>query len=121
MVLEQLENPNRQIQRNLLEMMKDILIHRLKLHSKDNDTDIAPKCKPEICAKILYCNKGMDKIRISKIIHESMHTVPDFFKYKEAPCVLYTRTKCIRSDILNYYQTISDIEMDEWKNKSLFM
>ena len=59
----------------------------------------------------------MDKIRISKIIHESMHTVPDFFKYKEAPCVLYTRTKCIRSDILNYHQTINDIKIDEWKNK----
>ena len=82
-------------------MMKDLLIQRLKLHSKDSDTEITPKCKPEICAKILYCNKGMDKIRINKIIHESMDTVLKSFKYKEAPCVLYTRTKCIRHSQLS--------------------
>ena len=70
----------------------------------------------KVDVKIMYYNKGMEQIPISKILHEVEHTVPSFFKNQETPRVLFTRTKSIRSSILNYRQTIDEIKTNDWKD-----
>ena len=114
MVLEMLEDPNRQITRNLLDIMKDLLLHRLMVHTNATVTE---KDRPKVFAKILYHSKGMELINMNKILNETTDCIPEYFKHRSAPCVLFTRTNSIRSDILNYRQTIDDIKIHEWKDR----
>ena len=115
MVLDLLQDPNRKIPRVLLDIMKDILSQRLMTHKEPNSE--STKERPKVFAKILYHNKGMEMIGLNKIMHESQDTIPKSFKNRETPCILYTRTKSIRSKILNYRKTIDEIKIEEWKGR----
>ena len=114
MVLQQLQDPNREICRNLLDMMKDLLSHRLHIH--EDIHELTPKKKSHVCAKIMYCNKGMESIKLSRILHSCTDTIPASFKNKDAPRVLYLRTKSTRSTLLNYHGTMKDAKVNEWMN-----
>ncbi len=80
-------------------------------------TTVIEKERSKVFTKILYHSKGMELINMRKILNETTDRIPEYFKNRNAPCVLLSRTNSIRSDILNYRQTIDDIRIDEWKDR----
>ena len=65
MVLDELENPNREITRCLLDIMKDLLNHKLMMH--ENTQGPTKKERPKVYAKILYHNPGMGMFEMNPI------------------------------------------------------
>ena len=62
---------------------------------------------------------------MNKVLNETPDCVAEYFKLLTVSlntsetgrlCFLFTHTSSIRSDVLNYHQTIHDIKTDDWED-----
>ncbi len=68
--------------------------------------------------KIPFKNKGIDRINIGNILHNKLvrKTIPPYFDNVEVPIIFYKYTNSIRNNIINYNDTISNLDLPEYKN-----
>ncbi len=68
--------------------------------------------------KILFKNKGIDSINIGNILHNKLvrKTIPPYFDNLEVPVISYKYTNSIRNNIINYNDTISNLDLTEYEN-----
>ena len=89
----------------LLKIVKDLVNFRLGLGMSHIDTKKKKQSdqKSRVFLQVLYDNKGMDKIDISKILRsrEVISTVPQNFPDK-IPMVCYRYTPTVSSKLLNF-------------------
>ena len=87
----------------LLKIVKDLVNFRLGLGMSHIDTKEQSDQKSRVFLQVLYDNKGMDKIGISKILRskEVISTVPQNFPDK-VPLVCYRYTPTVSSKLLNF-------------------
>ena len=68
-------------------------------------------------AKIYFCNKGIELVQFARLLRRFKNKIPEDFKYREPPTVIYTRSPTIGTKIFNYKQTIESIRTGDWKSK----
>ena len=86
-----------------------------KLYKPDKQAKKIKKGPNNICV-VLYENKGIEDIHLSKILHENeiVNLLPDILQRKEnIPVVTHKLTSTIRNKILNYKDTIDSIHIDD--------
>ncbi len=68
--------------------------------------------------KIQFKNKGIDSINFDNILHNKLvrKTIPPYFDNVEVPIISYKYTNSIRNNIINYNDTISNLDLTEYKN-----
>ena len=57
-------------------------------------------------------------MQFARILRRFQNKVPEDFKFKESPTVIYTRSPTIGQRIFNYKQTIDSIKSNEWKSEN---
>ena len=87
----------------LLKIVKDLVNFRLGLGLSHIDTKERSDHKSKVFLQVLYNNKGMDEIGISKILRskEVISTVPQNFPDK-VPLVCYRYTPTVSSELSNF-------------------
>ena len=63
-------------------------------------------------------NKGIELVRFARILRRFKNKIPEDFKFKEPPTVVYTRSPTIGQKIFNYKQTIESIKSEDWKSEN---
>ena len=56
-------------------------------------------------------------VQFSRLLRRFHNKIPEDFKYKEPPTVIYTRSPTIGRKIFNYKQTIESIKTSDWKSE----
>ena len=59
-------------------------------------------------------------VQFSRLLRRFQNKIPQDFKYRDSPTVIYTRSPPIGQKIFNYKQTIESIKTSEWKSKKNF-
>ena len=85
-----------------MSIVKDLVNFRLGLGMSHIDTKEQSNEKSRVLLQLLYDNKGIDKIGISKILRskEAISTLPQSFPDK-VPLVCYRYTPTVSSKLLN--------------------
>ena len=63
-----------------------------------------------------FVNKGFDYIQLSSILHEPLvvESLPDNLKNDDVPSIVYRLSNTVRNKILNYKQTVTDIDVTDF-------
>ena len=71
------------------------------------------KAPSNIC-KIVFENKGIEMINLSRIFHDKVviNAMPSFIKDLEQPTVVYELSELIRSKIFNFNSFVSNLDID---------
>ena len=78
--------------------------------------DIKPKKKaPKYIFPIQFENKGLDYIKMSRILHdkEIINLLPESLKDDDVPSVVYSLGKTIRNKIFNYKDAVNNIDIHD--------
>ena len=80
-----------------------------------DDTKSNSKKAPKYILPIFFDNKGLEFIRLNSIIRndEVKGKLPDQFRNDETPSVVYSLGSTIRNKILNYKDTVQNIDTND--------
>ena len=73
------------------------------------------KPRPKYLLPIFFENKGLQFLRLSSILHDEdvRSKLPDQFREEDSPSVVFSLTGTIRNKILNYKDTVSNIDTND--------
>ena len=73
------------------------------------------KARPKYILPVFFENKGLQFLRISSILHDEdvKSKLPAQFQNDDCPAVVYRLTNTIRNKILNYKDTVSNIDIHD--------
>ena len=73
------------------------------------------KPRPKYILPLYFENKGLQFIRLSSILHEDdvNSKLPNQFREDDSPAVVYSLTNTIRNKILNYKDTVNNIDIND--------
>ena len=73
------------------------------------------KSRPKYILPLYFDNKGLQFLRLNRILHESevKSKLPPEFRDDDSPSVVYSLTNTIRNKILNYKDTVSNIDVND--------
>ena len=85
--------------------------------SKSTDSTAKP---PRRFIKVFFHNKGIDKVKLTSILHNKLvrSKIPIYFQEKDPPLVSYKYTNTISRSVFNYNQTLRNINLDDYRNAS---
>ena len=105
-----------------------------ELSSHDNVTNVTAEkhdaCSPSYLQealdssnqqiKVFFHNKGIDNVKLTSILHNKLvrSKVPIYFQEQDPPLVSYKYTNNISRSVFNYYQTLRNINLDDYHNAS---
>ena len=71
-------------------------------------------------SKCFSTTKGIDKVKLTNILHNKLvrSKVPIYFKEQDPPLVSYKYTNNISRSVFNYNQTLRKINLDDYRNAS---
>ena len=64
--------------------------------------------------KIAFSGKAIERLNLSSILRKHMDLIPEDFKYRDPPTVLYKRTMTIGSKLFNYKHVVDNVLTDNW-------
>ena len=102
----------------IFEVIQDIVKYRLQRFNFSRKPDSKQNFNRKVFAKIYFCNKGIELVQFSRLLRRFHNKIPEDFKYKEPPTVIYTRSPTIGRKIFNYKQTIESIKTSDWKSEN---
>ena len=75
---------------------------------------------PRRFIKVFFHNKGIDKVKLTSILHNKLvrSKIPIYFQEKDPPLVSYKYTNTISRSVFNYNQTLRNINLDDYRNAS---
>ena len=64
--------------------------------------------------KVKFANKGIDALNLSNMLNQKsvQSKIPQYFQYKESPCISYSYTRSVASKIFNYKASLLQIDFD---------
>ena len=64
--------------------------------------------------KVKFANKGIDALNLSNMLNQksAQSTIPPYFQYKESPCISYSYTRSVASNMFNYKASLQQIDFD---------
>ena len=73
------------------------------------------KPRPKYILPLYFENKGLQFLRMSNILHDAdvKSKLPDQFRDDDSPAVVYSLTSTIRNKILNYKDTVKNIDIND--------
>ena len=73
------------------------------------------KSRPKYILPLYFDNKGLQFLRLSTILHDEdiKSKLPDQFREDDSPAVVFNLTNTIRNKILNYKDTVSNIDVND--------
>ena len=79
------------------------------------ETTKKPKSRPKYILPLFFENKGLQFLRISNIIYdeEVKSKLPPQFRDDDNPSVVFSLTSTIQNKILNYKDTVSNIDVND--------
>jgi len=111
------EDPDENFPQIIFEVIQDIVKEKLQRFSLNRKPDSKQNFNRKVFAKIYFCNKGIELVQFSRLLRRFHNKIPEDFKYKEPPTVIYTRSPTIGRKIFNYKQTIESIKTSDWKSE----
>ena len=74
-----------------------------------------PKLRPKYILPLYFENKGLQFLRVNSILHDEdvKSKLPDQFRDDDSPAVVYSLSSTIRNKILNYKDTVSNIDIND--------
>ena len=73
------------------------------------------KSRPKYILPIYFDNKGLQLLRLNRILHEPdvKTKLPPEFREDDSPSIVYSLSSTIRNKILNYKDTVSNIDIND--------
>ena len=73
---------------------------------------------PRRFIKVFFHNKGIDKVKLTSILHNKLvrSKIPIYFQEKDPPLVSCKYTNTISRGVFNYNQFLRNINLDDYRN-----
>ena len=108
-------DPDESFPQLVFEVIQDIIKDRLQRFNLEKKAD-KQNSNRKVFAKIYFHNKGIELVQVARVLRRLQNKIPEDFKFREPPTVIYTRSPTIGQKIFNYKQTIESIQTDDWKS-----
>ena len=71
--------------------------------------------------KIKFANKGIDALNLSNILNQKsvQSNIPPYFEYKESPCISYSYTNSVATNIFNYKTSLQQLDFQSLSQNPL--
>ena len=71
--------------------------------------------------KIKFANKGIDALNLSNILNQksALSNIPPYFEYKESPCISYSYTSSVATQMFNYKTSLQQIDFQSLSQNPL--
>ena len=100
--------------REITDMVLDLINYRVFLSKKNNS-----KTKISNVVKVLFQSPKVEKVDLSSIFRKYLDSIPQSFKSRDSPTVIYSRSKKIGSTIFNYKEVVGNAITDDWKHNAM--
>jgi hypothetical protein len=64
--------------------------------------------------RVFFDNKGIEMVNVPRLLHTVNDAIPESFSVRDAPTVLFLRSRSIGSQIFNYKTVVESLETKEW-------
>ena len=108
--------PDENFPQIIFEVIQDIIKDRLQKFNLAKKPELKQSFNRKVFAKIYFHNKGVELIQLSRLLRKFKNKVPNDFKFREPPTVIYSRSPTIGQKIFNYKQTVKSIQTGDWKS-----
>ena len=96
--------------REITDVVLDLINYRLFLAKKENS-----RTNNANFVKVLFQSPTVEKVELSSIFRKHLDSIPQSFKSRESPTLIYSRSKKIGSTIFNYKDVVDEVIADDWK------
>ena len=103
------------IPREMVDLLLDMINHRLFIHSKSLNTS-----KPrDLFLKIYFQGKDIEKLNLNKILNKNLKVFPKELNFSSPPTIIFERSKTIGSMIFNYKKTVENVITNNYQPDSI--
>lgn len=99
--------------REITNMVLDLINYRIYLSKRDTSKSIN-----RIFVEIFYQNHMVEQVDLPSIFRKHLDSIPNSFKSRDAPTLIYSRSKTIGSTIFNYKDVVKNVIADDWKQNT---